>query len=67
MYTLPPIHERSVKRRNEINEVGENISGGNFLGVNFPGKFSRAECDGWELSKGDFPGENFPRIISLIW
>ena len=28
MYTLPPIHERSVKQRNEINEVGENIQGG---------------------------------------
>ena len=36
MYTPPAICEWSIKWRNTINEMGENIPGGNFSEGNFP-------------------------------
>ena len=54
MYTLPPIYERSIKRRKTVNEMGGNIIGGNFLGGNFLG----GNFPGGSLMNGNFPSEN---------
>ena len=40
-----------------------NIPGGSFLGRNFLRRFTREEFDGWEFSRCDFSGGDFPRTV----